>query len=135
MVRAGAGAVTPKLTHGLMDYERMGDPIAPPEVFRLRMLTSGFVAAALLTLSLALGVAGYHWIVGVRRWVDAIQCASMIMGGMGPVDPQPTTDAGKLFASFYAIYSGVMLLASVGVLLAPALHRVLHRFHVATDDE
>ena len=84
--------------------------------------------------SLALGIAGYHWIVGVRRWVDAIQCASMIMGGMGPVDPQPTTDAGKLFASFYAIYSGVMLLASTGVLLAPGLHRILHRLHLPTDD-
>jgi hypothetical protein len=59
----------------------------------------------------------------------------MIMGGMGPVDPQPTTVAGKLFASFYAIYSGVMLLASVGILLSPGLHRVLHRFHVPTDDE
>jgi len=59
----------------------------------------------------------------------------MIMGGMGPVDPQPTTDAGKLFASFYAIYSGVMLLASVGVLLSPGLHRILHRFHLPTDDE
>jgi hypothetical protein len=120
---------------GFMDYERMGDPLAPPEEFRRRFFTSGGIAAALLTLSLALGVCGYHWIAGVPRWVDCIQCASMIMGGMGPVDPQPTTDAGKLFASFYAIYSGVMLLASVGLLLAPGLHRILHRFHVPTDDE
>jgi len=120
---------------GFLDYERMGEPIAPPAVFRQRLMSSASLAGVLLLGSLALGVAGYHWIAGVRRWVDCIQCASMIMGGMGPVDPQPNTDAGKLFASCYAIYSGVMLLASVGVLLSPGLHRILHRFHVPTDDE
>jgi hypothetical protein len=126
--------MTPQRNRGFMDYERMGEPMASPEEFRMRFVTSTGVAATLLAFSLALGVAGYHWVVGVHRWIDALQCASMIMGGMGPVDPQPTTDAGKLFASFYAIYSGVMLLASVGVLLAPGMHRVLHRFHVPTDD-
>ena len=120
---------------GFLDYERMGDPIAPPAVFRERLMSSASLAGLLLLGSLAFGVSGYHWIVGVRSWVDSIQCASMIMGGMGPVDPAPSTVAGKLFASFYAIYSGVMLLASVGILLSPGLHRILHRFHVPTDDE
>jgi hypothetical protein len=115
-----------------MDYERIGEPMAPPAVFRRRLIDSARVMLGLLLASLALGIAGYHWIVGVKRWVDCIHCASMIMGGMGPVDPQPTTDAGKLFASFYAIYSGVTLLASVGVLMSPWLHRILHRFHVET---
>ena len=127
--------MTPERRRGFLAYESMGEPLASPEELRRRFIASGGVAATLLTVSLALGVAGYHWIVGVPHWVDCIQCASMIMGGMGPVDPQPTTDAGKLFASFYAIYSGVMLLASVGLLLAPGLHRILHRFHVPTDDE
>ena len=125
----------PARDRGFLDYERMGEPMAPPAVFRRRVMSSAVVTIQLLTFSLALGVAGYHWIVGVHDWVDCIQCASMIMGGMGPVDPQPTTAPGKLFASFYAIYSGVMLLASVGVLLAPGLHRILHRFHVPTDEE
>ena len=127
--------MTPQRRRGIMDYERMCEPMASETEFRMRFVASAVVAATLLMFSLALGIAGYHWIVGVRRWVDAIQCASMIMGGMGPVDPQPTTDAGKLFASFYAIYSGVMLLASTGVLLAPGLHRILHRLHLPTDDE
>jgi hypothetical protein len=127
--------MTHKRERGFMDYERMGDPMASTAELRRRFITSGAIAATLLTLSLALGIAGYHWLVGVPHWVDCIQCASMIMGGMGPVDPQPSTDVGKLFASFYAIYSGVMLLASVGVLLAPGLHRILHRFHVSTDDD
>jgi len=126
--------MTAERRRGLLDYERMCEPMATEAEFRMRFLINGVVAATLLMFSLALGVLGYHWIVGVRRWVDAIQCASMIMGGMGPVDPQPTTDAGKLFASFYAIYSGVMLLASTGVLLAPGLHRILHRLHLPTDD-
>ena len=112
----------------------MGEPMASPAVFRRRMLTSSSVAAALITVSLVIGIAGYHWLVGIPDWVDCIHSASMIMGGMGPVDPQPTTDAGKLFASFYAIYSGVMLLASVGVLLSPGLHRLIHRFHLSEDD-
>jgi len=120
---------------GFMDYERMGEPMASPTEFRRRLVSSASLAAQLLAASLALGVAGYHWIVGVKSWVDSIQCASMIMGGMGPVDPMPSTTAGKLFASAYAIYSGVMLLASTGVLLSPGLHRILHRFHVPTDDE
>jgi hypothetical protein len=119
---------------GMLDLEHMGEPLAPPEVFRRRMLSSASVTAQLLTLSLAIGVAGYHWIVGIPSWVDSLLSASMIMGGMGPIGAPPTTVAGKLFASFYALYSGVMLLACVGVLLAPGLHRVMHTLHVPTDE-
>jgi len=118
---------------GPFDFERMGEPVASPTTFRRRLLTSGMIAGGLLAFSLVLGVAGYHWIVGVPDWVDSIHSASMIMGGMGPVGPPPMTTAGKLFASAYAIYSGVMLLACVGLLLSPGLHRILHRFHVETE--
>ena len=120
---------------GPWDFERMHEPMASPAVFRRRLLTSGSVAVGLIAFSLALGVAGYHWLVGVPDWVDCLHSASMIMGGMGPVGIVPSTVAGKLFASFYALYSGVMLLASVGVLLSPGLHRLLHRFHVSTEDD
>jgi len=120
---------------GPWDFERMGEPMAPPAEFRRRLLNSGIVAAGLITVSLAMGVAGYHWIVGIPDWADCVLSASMILGGMGPVGNPPTTVAAKLFASFYALYSGVMLIASVGVLLSPGLHRILHRFHVAEDDE
>ena len=113
-----------------LQFEHMHEPLATPEVFRSRLLASGGVTAALLAVSLFLGMAGYHWLVGISHWVDCLYSASMIMGGMGPVGLEPTTDAGKIFASAYAIYSGVMLLASVGLLLSPGLHRLLHRFHV-----
>lgn len=119
---------------GPFHFEHKSEPVAPPEVFRRRLVTSSVIAGGLLAFSLLLGVAGYHWIVGIPGWLDSLYSASMIMGGMGPVGPPPATDAGKLFASAYAIYSGVMLLASVGLLLTPGLHRILHRFHVETEE-
>ena len=120
---------------GMLDVEHLGEPLASPSVFRRRMLSSATVTAQLLGFSLAIAVAGYHWLVGIPDWIDSLMSASMIMGGMGPVGKDPTTVAGKLFASFYALYSGVMLLAAVGVLLSPGLHRLLHTLHVPTDDE
>lgn len=123
-----------KLPWRPFELEHKAEPVASTRVFRRRLLASGGVTALLLLVSLLLGMAGYHWIVGIPNWVDCLYSTSMIMGGMGPVDPGPTTDAGKLFASAYAIYSGVMLLASVGLLLSPALHRLLHRLHVESDE-
>ena len=117
-----------------MRFEHMHEPLAPRGVVGRRLLASGSLTAGLLATSLALGMAGYHWLVGIPSWVDCLYSASMIMGGMGPVGKDPTTDAGKVFASAYAIYSGVMLLASVGLLLSPLLHRLLHRFHLPTDE-
>ncbi len=78
--------------------------------------------------SLALGMIGYHLVAGLS-WIDALVNASMILTGMGPVD-QMTSVGAKLFASFYALFSGVAFLTIVAVLLAPAVHRFLHRFHL-----
>lgn len=78
--------------------------------------------------SLALGVLGYHALAGLS-WLDALVNASMILTGMGPVN-EMTTVGAKLFASFYALFSGVAFLTIVAVLLAPAVHRFLHRFHL-----
>ncbi len=79
-------------------------------------------------MALGIGVIGYHVFVGLP-WIDALLDASMILGGMGPVNPITTT-SGKLFASFYALFSGLFFIAAAGVLLAPFLHRLLHRFHL-----
>jgi hypothetical protein len=88
----------------------------------------GAVAGAIIVSSLALGVYGYHF-VGRLPWIDALLNASMILGGMGPVDAL-RTDGGKLFASFYALYSGLVIIGVAGLLLAPVIHRFLHKFHV-----
>ncbi len=85
----------------------------------------------ILLCSLGVGTAGYH-IFGKLRWVDSFLNASMILTGMGPVD-HLDTDGAKLFASFYALFSGVAFLTFVGVLFAPVYHRFLHRFHLDID--
>jgi len=114
-------------------YETRHEPLAPMPVFRIRLLQSAGVMLVLIVSSLAIGMAGYHWLGRLDSWTDCLLNASMILGGMGPVDPM-RTDGGKVFASLYALYSGIMLLASVGVMLSPVLHRVLHRFHLETED-
>jgi hypothetical protein len=112
-------------------YEHHKQPLARPEVFAKRLLLNGLIGLILLFFSLGVGMLGYHFFESLS-WIDSLLNASMILGGMGPVDPMHTV-AGKLFASFYAIYSGVILLASVGILAAPIFHRFLHRFHLAED--
>ena len=82
---------------------------------------------------LVVGILGYHWL-GRLGWVDAIFNASMILSGMGPVDPLPT-DAAKLFASAYAILSGVVFLSTSAILVAPVVHRLMHHFHLQSKTE
>ncbi len=112
-------------------YERHRQPLASRKTFLRRLMLNAAIGAAILFFSLGIGVLGYHFLEGFS-WIDSLLNASMILGGMGPVNPLHTT-AGKIFASFYALYSGVVLLASVGVLAAPIFHRFLHHFHLAED--
>jgi hypothetical protein len=83
-------------------------------------------------IALSVGVAGYHWIAGLG-WVDALLDASMILGGMGPVNPLPT-NAAKIFASVYALFSGLVFIAVMGIVLSPIAHRMLHKFHIDEKD-
>lgn len=81
-----------------------------------------------MIIALGIGIFGYHWFEGMP-WIDATLNASMILGGMGPVSPLNTA-GGKLFASAYALFSGVIFIGIMGLILAPFIHRVLHRFHI-----
>lgn len=116
-------------------YEQHHEPLASAKVFARRLALNGLIGLLLLLVSLGIGMLGYHFL-GKLSWIDSLLNASMILGGMGPVDKMET-DLAKVFASFYAIYAGVILLASVGVLAAPIFHRFLHYFHLADelDDE
>ena len=96
--------------------------------FARRLCLFAGVAALIILSALAIGIAGYHWIAGFA-WVDAILNASMILGGMGPVG-ELRTPAAKLFASAYALFSGLIFIAVIGVMLTPVVHRVIHKFHV-----
>lgn len=112
-------------------YEHRKQPLASRGKFLRRLALNGAIGAGILLVSLGIGMLGYHYLEGLS-WLDSLLNASMILGGMGPVD-RLQTPAGKIFASFYALYSGVVLLASVGVLAAPIFHRFLHHFHLADE--
>ena len=109
-------------------YERRHHPLLPKEKYYKRIFRNFFSASIVIFVSLFLGVLGYHFIEDLN-WVDALLNASMILTGMGPVDIMRTT-AGKIFSSFYAIFSGVVFLTSVAFILAPIAHRFLHKFHL-----
>jgi hypothetical protein len=109
-------------------FEHKSWPLLPRWKFFRRLAGSAGIVAAIVAFSLFLGSAGYHYFDDLP-WIDALLNASMILAGMGPVDPVKTT-AAKLFATFYALYSGIAFLTMVGILMAPLLHRFLHRFHL-----
>jgi hypothetical protein len=113
-------------------YERRHHPLASRRVYLRRVASNVLLGSSIIALSLLCGVFGYKHLEHMH-WVDALLNASMIMGGMGPVDVMKT-DAGKLFASFYALYSGFVLLLTAGIVLAPVVHRLMHRFHCETRD-
>lgn len=109
-------------------FERKSDKLVPIAVFARRMIITFFILLSVLTVALGIGIIGYHEFANLS-WIDSILNASMILTGMGPVD-RMTTDSSKLFSSFYALFSGVVFLSSVGLLLAPIFHRILHKFHL-----
>jgi hypothetical protein len=109
-------------------YEHHHQPLLPRAAFLWRMLAHAAVAFAVIAVSLAIGILGYHFLEGLD-WMEAFLNAAMILGGMGPVDAI-RTETGKFFAGTYALYSGLILLVVAGILLAPLFHRLLHHFHL-----
>ena len=114
--------------HRSLRFERRSDPLAPTSVFVKRLVASLVIALCLIAVALLIGIAGYH-VLGRFNWIDSLLEASMILGGMGPVNELPN-DAVKLFASAYALFSGLIFIAVMGIVLAPVVHRILHKFHV-----
>jgi hypothetical protein len=109
-------------------FEHRSQPVLPQQLFYKRMARTGSIALVLVIVTLLIGIAGYHSLEGLG-WLDAFLNAAMLLGGMGPVNA-PITSGGKLFAGLYALYCGLMVIAVTGLLLAPAAHRLLHRFHL-----
>ena len=109
-------------------FEHYTKPLLPRELFLIRVLRYLGFTALLLSLSLGIGLLGYHYFDELP-WLDSLLNASMILTGMGPVDPMKN-DAAKWFASFYAIFSGVAFLSTVAVFLSPLVHRFLHKHHL-----
>jgi hypothetical protein len=109
-------------------FERRHEPLIGGRAFAVRVAKTAATVGIVVGGGLGIGVLGYHWLAGLD-WIDSLLNASMILTGMGPVNPMSTVSA-KLFASAYALFSGVLFLSSVGVLLAPFVHRSMHRFHL-----
>src|SRR4030095_13117069 len=109
-------------------FERRSDKLAPVSIYLQRIIASLALAFVLILVGLSVGIAGYHLIAGFN-FVDSLLEASMILGGMGPVRELPS-DGAKLFASIYALFSGVIFIALMGIILSPVAHRVIHRFHI-----
>ena len=109
-------------------YESKKQPLACSRVFYKRMLWNITISASILGICLMIGVLGYHYLAPAE-WLDAVHNASMILSGMGPVI-EIKTNAGKWFSSFYALFSGIVFVTNIGIILAPAIHRLFHALHV-----
>jgi hypothetical protein len=113
-------------------YEKKGEKLLSWPKFAKRMATTFLVTLGIVAAALLIGVSGYH-LIAKLSYVDSILNASMILTGMGPVDPMKDTSS-KLFASAYALFSGVVFLSAVGIMLSPIFHRIIHAFHMDDDD-
>ncbi len=114
-------------------FEKKHEPLLPRAAFVFRLGRSFAVTLLIVTVSLLMGGVGYHHFANLS-WIDALLNAAMILTGMGPVDKMITT-GGKLFATFYALYSGVAFLTMMAVILAPLIHRLFHKFHLDGEDD
>lgn len=108
-------------------FEHYNDPLLPFSKFLRRMIKRLAISLLLVAISLLIGMEGYRITEGMG-WTDAFYNASMILSGMGP-PREIKTEAGKIFAGFYALYSGLLLIGMIGIFLMPVFHRVLHKFH------
>jgi len=115
-----------------LSYERRHDKLAPRSVFIKRLIAALAVALGLILVALMVGIVGYHSIAGFN-WVDSLLEASMILGGMGPIKELPS-DGAKVFASIYALFSGIIFIGVMGIILSPVVHRIMHKFHVDEKD-
>ena len=109
-------------------YESRREPLLPRRRYLVRVARHAALALALAIVSLMVGMWGYSHYEGLG-WRDAFMNAAMLLGGMGPVH-SPATPGGKIFAGLYALYAGLVFLVVVGIVMAPVVHRVLHRFHL-----
>lgn len=112
----------------MFNFEHKSRPLLPKGLFIQRMLWNALFAAFILSICLLIGIVGYHfW--GPMSWIDALHNASMILSGMGPV-AEIKTNIGKIFSSFYALFSGVAFITNIGILIAPIAHRFFHKLHL-----
>jgi len=109
-------------------FEHHKQKIASRRVFIRRIAYSIFISLLLMIFCLAIGTVGYYY-WGDLSWINSFHNASMILSGMGLVD-QIHSNSGKIFSSIYALFSGIIFITNLGIILAPAAHRLIHKFHL-----
>jgi hypothetical protein len=114
-------------------FEHKSEPLLPQQLFIRRLAIFFVIAIAILLASLGIGMLGYHFFEGLG-WIDSLLNAAMILGGMGPVNLLQTS-GGKIFASCYALFAGVVFLVVAGVLFAPLFHRFFHTLNLDLDED
>ncbi len=112
----------------LLHFEKKEQPLLPKSAYHARVMTNVVAGLLILAFFLGIGVLGYH-VTCAFTWIDSLLNASMILSGMGPTNVIPT-DTGKWFASIYALVSGVVFITTIGLIIAPVVHRAFHRFHL-----
>ncbi len=113
-------------------FEHHTRPLISKKAYLIRLGKNLLAAVLLVGLALGIGVVGYHDVAELS-WIDAFLNASMILTGMGPMNPIVSV-SGKLFASFYALFSGIIFLSSILIVMAPIVHRFLHKFHLEDEE-
>lgn len=117
----------------IVAFERLSEPLASREVFAGRIFRSMAFGTLIVSVTLFSGMLGYH-VLENMGWLDAFVNATMIMSGMG-VLAAPVSDGGKLFAGFYALFCGLVLIVATAIAFTPVIHRFLHQMHVEDDDD
>ena len=112
-------------------FETRSKPLLPRSSYYARLARSATLGAVVIAVALGAGMLGYHHFEGMP-WIDAFANAAMILSGMGPLAALNTAN-GKLFAGFYALFSGLIFVVVMGIVFAPVVHRFMHRFHLETD--
>lgn len=112
-------------------YEHKTEPLAPRAVYYRRIAGNTIRVLGILVIMLLIGTVGYHCSTRpLTGWLDGFHNASMILSGMGPVVTSGFTNGGKIFSSFYALFSGIIFVGAMGYIFAPGLHRIFHRLHI-----
>ncbi len=114
-------------------FEAKTKPLLPRRSYYARLARSAALGLVVIAIALGAGMVGYHRYEGMP-WIDAFANAAMILSGMGPLGPLSTAD-GKLFAGFYALFSGLVFVVIMGIVFAPVVHRFMHRFHLEEMDK
>ena len=113
-------------------FESRRKPLLSRPAFFARLARNIGIGLFLICISLGIGMIGYHYFENFS-WIDSFANAAMILSGMGPLTTLQTS-AGKLFAGFYALFSGLALIVVVGIIFAPIVHRFLHKFHLEDEE-